>query len=145
MAAISAGTGAIPVPGLGCAIDTACIAVTLKIYQVEFGLGKATPEELGLLNKKCREVVKRYQVTSVVELLKSVVTKRIAVLLGVEEVSKFIPILGLVIAGSISFATTFYFLNRSINEMEEVALALWDNAARRSVKEATSGVASLRI
>ena len=75
MAAISAGIDAIPIPGLGCAIDTACIAVTLEFYQVEFGLGKATPEENRLLNKRYREVVNRYQVTSVVELLKSVVTK----------------------------------------------------------------------
>ncbi|XP_028404337.1 interferon-inducible GTPase 5-like [Dendronephthya gigantea] len=137
VAVVSAGSGAVPVPGLGCVLDLILIGGTIRNYYRAFGLGNTTPEELELLNKHYRDIIKRYGLTSVLAIFKSAGTKTALVLLSVEEVSKFIPILGLVIAGSASFATSLYFLNRSVNEMEEVALAVWDNAAERAVNSAS--------
>ena len=130
MAAVSAATGVIPIPGVGVAIDAVLIGGTITVYYRQFGLYNTTPEELDLLDKKIKEIIERYHFSSAAEFAKTVVTKTFGIILGVEEVSKFIPIIGMVIAGSISFASTLRYLLRSIKELEEAAMAVWDNAAR---------------
>lgn len=135
MAACSAGTGAIPLPVVGSVIDVALIGATLAIYYREFGLEHKTPEELALLDKKHKEIIVRYSLRSATELAANIATKSIGVLLAVEEVSKFIPVIGLAIAGSISFALTLRYLLRSIDELEDAALAVLDNVAERSSQD----------
>ncbi|XP_028404307.1 interferon-inducible GTPase 5-like isoform X2 [Dendronephthya gigantea] len=134
VAAVSGGAGAIPFPGIGCAIDVVIIKATLSMNFRAFGLQNTAPEAFELLEKKFKDVITRYQMSSAVDLIKSFGAKAAVGLLGAEQVSKFIPFIGLAIAGSLSFAATFYFLNQSIDEMEEVALVIWDNAFERSVK-----------
>ncbi|XP_028404390.1 interferon-inducible GTPase 5-like isoform X1 [Dendronephthya gigantea] len=134
VAAVSGGAGAIPFPGIGCAIDVVIIKATLNMNFRAFGLENTAPEAFELLEKKFKDVITRYQMSSAVDLIKSFGAKAAVGLLGAEQVSKFIPFIGLAIAGSLSFAATFYFLNQSIDEMEEVALVIWDNAFERSVK-----------
>ena len=60
----------------------------------------------------------------------------------VEEVSAFIPIVGPVIAKSKSFAYALGYLTDSLNEIEEAALAVWDNAAKESVEENSSSTST---
>ncbi|CAB4036395.1 interferon-inducible GTPase 5-like [Paramuricea clavata] len=103
VAAISAATGAILIPGVGGAIVVALIGGTIAVYYRQFGFNNTTPEELDVLDKKYREIIETYQFT----------------------------------AGSISFAFTLRYLLRSINELEEVAMTVWDNAAKRSVRDGT--------
>ena len=135
MATVSAATGVIPIPGVGGAIDAVLIGGTITVYYRQFGLNNTTPEELEVLDKKIKEIIERYHIRSAAELASTVATKTFGIMLGVEEVSKFIPIIGMVIAGSISFAFTLRYLLRSIKELEEAAMAVWDNAAERSVKD----------
>ena len=135
MAACSAGTGAIPLPVVGGFIDVVIIGATLAIYYKEFGLEHRTPEELALLDKKSKEIIKRYSLRSTTELVANIGTKSFGVLFAVEEVSKFIPIIGLAIAGSISFALTLRYLRCSIDELEDAALAVWDKVAERSSQD----------
>ena len=137
MAAISAATGAIPVPVVGGVIDVVLIGGTITVYYRQFGLNNTTSEELEVLDKKIKEIIERYHFSSGAEFAKIVATKTFGIILGVEEVSKFIPIIGMVIAGSISFAFTLRYLLRSIKELEEAAMAVWDNAAKRSVRDGT--------
>ncbi len=135
MAAASAGTGAIPIPGVGGVIDLVLIGGTITVYYRQLGLNNTTPEELELLDKKYMEIIQRYQFRSAAEFASTFATKTFVLILGVEEVSAFIPIIGIVLAGSISFAFTLRYLFRSINELEEAATAVWDNAARRSIRD----------
>ena len=51
-----------------------------------------------------------------------------------QYVSKYTPIVGPVIAGTISFVLTLRYLRRCVNELEEVALAVWDEAAKQSTQ-----------
>ena len=134
MATVSAGTGAIPIPVIGGVIDTALIGGTIMSCYRKFGLHNTTPEALALLDQKYREIITRYHFRSAGELVFTAATKTVGLILGVEEVSKFIPIIGMVIASSISFAFTLRYLLRSINELEEAAIAVWDNAAKQSVQ-----------
>ena len=45
---------------------------------------------------------------------------------GVEEVARYIPILGSALAGTISFSSTYYFLHRSLSELEKTAMDYLD-------------------
>ena len=101
----------------------------------EFGLQNKTPEELALLEQKYIEIIMRYNLGTNAVLAANIVTKSLGAILPVEEVAKFIPIIGSIIAGSISFAFTLRFLLRSIGELEEAALAVWDKIAERSTQQ----------
>ena len=45
-----------------------------------------------------------------------------AVEASVEELARFIPLLGLAIAGGMSFATTYYALRHCLEKVEEASL-----------------------
>ena len=135
MAALSAATGAIPIPGVGGVIDVILIRGTIMVYYRQFGLNNTTLEEDTLLEKKIRDIVERYSFRSVLDFAPAIATKTFGLMLGVEEVSTFIPIIGIVIAGSISFAFTLHYLLKAINELEEAAMAVWDNAAKQSIND----------
>ncbi len=89
--------------------------------------------------KKYKEIIDRYQFASlkrsIKEFTSTVVTKALGLMIGVEEISKYIPIIGVVIASSVGFAVTLHYLIRCINELEEAAIAVWDNAAKRSIQD----------
>lgn len=52
---------------------------------------------------------------------------------AIEELTKYIPFVGLAFAGSVGFAFTLRYLIKAINEMEGAAIAVWDNAAKRGL------------
>ena len=54
-----------------------------------------------------------------------------AVSSAVEEATRYIPILGIVIAGSISFSSNYYFLQRYLKELESAALEFMDEINTR--------------
>ena len=139
MATISAGASAILIPGVGAAIDLALIKGTIMAYYRQMGLSNTTSEERALLETKYKEIIDRYQSASlkrsIKEFTSTVVTKALVVMIGVEEISKYIPIIGTVIASSVGFAVTLHYLIRCINELEEAAIAVWDNAAKRSIQD----------
>ena len=135
VATISAGTGAIPVSGVGVAIDYVLIKGTIVMFVRQLGLSDIKSEDLASLDTKYTEIIKRYKsVASDKKTVKTTVTKAMGVLMGIEEVSKYIPLVGLFIAGSIAFALTLRYLLRVVNELEETAIAVWDNAAKRSIQ-----------
>ncbi len=138
MATISAGAGAIPIPGVGGAIDFALIRGTIMSYYIQLGLNDTTSEERALLDKKYNDIINRYKSGSVKEFASTIVTKALGLMIGIEEISKYIPIIGVVIASSVGFAFTLRYLIRCINELEEAAIAVWDNAAKRSVQGGSS-------
>lgn len=136
MAGCSAATGAIPIPLAGVVLDGVLIGATIMIYHKEFGLQNKTPEELSLLGPKYIEIIMRHnKLGKHPELIASFVSRSLGAILPVEQVAKFIPIVGSIIAGSISFAFTLRFLLRCIGELEEAALAVWDKIAERSIEQ----------
>ena len=139
VATISAGAGAIPIPGVGGVIDFVLIRGTITAYYRQLGLSNIKKEDLDSLDAKYKEIIERYQsVVSDKEFVSTSVTKAMGVLLGIEEISKYIPFIGLFIVGSIEFALTLRYLLRVVSELEEAAIALWDNAAKRSIRNRES-------
>ena len=135
MATLSAAGGAIPIPGVGGVLDIVLIRCTVKAYCKQLGLNNSTTEEIALLDTKYKEIIQRYEsIISAKELASSVVTKASGIMIGVEEISKYIPIFGIVIASSAAFALTLRYLLSAVAELEEAAIAVWDNAANLSIR-----------
>jgi uncharacterized protein (DUF697 family) len=54
---------------------------------------------------------------------------------SVEEFARYVPVLGSVIAGSVSFSTTYYFLHTYLSELEETAMNLLDEIKAKAAGE----------
>jgi hypothetical protein len=50
--------------------------------------------------------------------------RSIALSLGTQQTSRFVPIVGTAIASAASFGSTMYILNSILNDMEQVALQI---------------------
>ena len=123
VAAISAATGAIPIPAVGATIDFALILGTVTGYFKQLGLSDKTSGQL----EKYVHIYTRYQFQSVGEWLLKLACEELGAL-AVGEATKYIPLIGIGIAGSISFGFTLLYLLRCVNDLERVALAVWDEA-----------------
>ena len=122
---------ALPIPAVEDDIDVARIGGAVGVYYRQLGLNNLKSDDLESLDTKFREIIERYQPSSTIEFASPIETKKG----GVEVVLKFIPVIGRAIAGSKSFAITIGYLTSALDEMEEAALAVWDNAAEKSMKK----------
>lgn len=135
VAGISASTGPIPIPGLAVTIDYVLIKSTIMVFIRQLGLSDIKSEDLASLDTKYTEIIKGYKsVMSDKKTVKITVTAAMGVLMAIEEISKYIPLVGLFIASGTAFALTLRYLLRVVNELEETAIAVWDNAAKRSIQ-----------
>ncbi|XP_048339064.1 interferon-inducible GTPase 5-like [Sphaerodactylus townsendi] len=120
---------AVPVPGLSVVCDVA-ILVRSMIYILEvFGLDEESLNRLAKRVGKSVDVLKSAikksplpsQITTgfVISMLsKSVIC---GTLMVVETVLDFVPVLGSITGGPLSFGTTFYFLKKFLHDAEEDA------------------------
>ena len=134
MATVSAANGAIPIPTLGAFIDVMLLRGAITSYLRKLGLNDIASEERDLLDKKYSEIIDRYK--SLFKFPKeftAAMGKSLGLLLGIPQVTKYVPIVGIAMASSVSFAVVLRYLIKSINELEEVAITVWDSTAKRSV------------
>ena len=136
MAAIS--VDSLPIPAVENDIDAARISNTIEVYYRQLGLKDIAPEDFKLLDKEIRGIIERYKLTSATNLLLPIGTK----IVGVEEVFKFIPVVGTTIAGSMSFAVALEYLTSALNQLAEAALAVWDNTAKNATKKTSMTTSS---
>ncbi len=128
VALLSALVAAVPVPGLSIAVDAALIADELRKYYSAFGLDDPS------LQKLCRTSGKT--IKEVKSLMKSpfhqgINTSSILTLLGatallisedvVEMFVSFIPIIGSVVAGGMSFLTVSRMLKKPLDDIADDA------------------------
>ena len=125
------------IPAVGGMIDIVLIRGTIMAYYMQLGLSNTTSEERETLDKKYKEIIDKYNPGRVKEWASTTasVSKTLGLIIGVEEVSKFIPIIGIAISGSISFALTLKYLHSAVNDLEETAIAVWDNTAKRLIRD----------
>ena len=125
MVASASGFGAlVPVPGLSVALDIALLTSEVNFYKSQLGLPQENSYEFRKLTPEIQEKVQKFCLTSAVQIgqLLAAYTASAAV----EEVTRYIPLVGSFIAGSISFSSTKYFLHGCLNELEETALNYLD-------------------
>ncbi|RXN29274.1 interferon-inducible GTPase 5-like protein [Labeo rohita] len=126
VALLSALVATVPIPGLSVAVDAALIAKELKRYYNAFGLDDPS------LQKLCRTSGKT--IKEVKSLMKSpfhqgISTSSILTLLGatallisedvVEMFVSFIPIIGSVVAGGMSYLTVSNMLKKALNDIAD--------------------------
>lgn len=58
-AAVSAGAGAVPIPGVDVVVNFGLIRTTITTYYKQLGLHETSPEEAALLSEKYRAIIKR--------------------------------------------------------------------------------------
>ncbi|XP_069598602.1 interferon-inducible GTPase 5-like isoform X2 [Ranitomeya imitator] len=139
LALASAGVAAIPIPGLSVVCDVAILITALKNYLKAFGLNERSLENLakkfGKNVNDLRSVITSPLVTQTIntELILALLTKCASELMIIEELVSFIPVVGSIAAGGISFATTFKMLNISLQEIAEVAMRVLEKAFDTSV------------
>lgn len=122
---LAAGGNIIPLPGMDIAIDMTLMVSMIHSINHKFGLSDA---QIGELDSSSRVFLGNFiaqtgaqfagrMVTKL--LLQSVVQKQIAKVAG-KQALKFIPIVGQVVSGSISYATLRYIGMKHIKECREV-------------------------
>ncbi|XP_073714537.1 interferon-inducible GTPase 5 [Misgurnus anguillicaudatus] len=128
VALVSGGAATVPVPGLPIAVDLSILAYEIGKYCSVFGLDEKSLKNLCEQSGQSMETLQAL-ITSVWYkgyLTGSLLNEmRDATLLvsedAVERVLSFIPIIGSVVAGGLSFTTVYSILNKALNEMAEDA------------------------
>ena len=119
VAGASAAVAAIPVPGLSMTFDVGLVMNEIALYKSQLGIpDENSPEFQGMTSEEKANILK-YCVTTAEQLgrlLKAYATSFVA-----EEFARFIPFVGSVIAGAISFGSIFCFLYKCLNELAEAA------------------------
>lgn len=128
VALLSACVAAVPVPGLSIAVDLSIIMYEVGKYLNAFGLDKKSLKNLCEQSGQTMETLENL-ITSV--WCKGLLTGsllnelRDATLLmsedAVEQIFRFIPILGSVVAGGLSFLTVKLMLNKALDDIAEDA------------------------
>nr|XP_029138677.1 interferon-inducible GTPase 1-like isoform X2 [Labrus bergylta] len=123
------GVGAVPVPGVSVAVDTALLVGVVTKYVLGFGLDipslKRMANYSGVPYEELMEVIKStliaVKVTPELLLRLLVQFSSLAVLLAAEEGTRFIPIVGIPISMGLSFTFTYRSLNMILDMLADDA------------------------
>ncbi len=128
-AAVAAASGTIPVPGANFAIDVPVLLALFRFVRETYGLTDMalTAKEFAVpaLTPLVNNVVRYASTEGVVVLLKEFSGMVVA-----EQVSKFVPFIGTVIAASLGFAVTRKIGRYYLGGCHKLASAVLDNHLR---------------
>ena len=134
VAGLSAVVAAVPIPELAIVVDAVLIFNEVQKYITQLGIPVEGSGIFNVLSPVTQQeiVAVRLQFSSMAGfrlLFANQVTKSAAV----EEIARFTPVVGSVIAGSVSFGCTIVFLRGCLEKIEKLALAVVEEANQRSV------------
>ena len=133
VASASAAAALVPIPGLSFAVDAGLILKELSFYRSQLGLPEIGSAEFARLHLATKEKVIKVGLTTAAQL--SGILAPYAAEAAVEEVTRFIPFVGLAIASGMSFGATYYALSQLLKNVEEVALLVLKEAAEKTAAE----------
>ena len=137
--ATASGFGAIiPLPGLSLGIDATLILRELSFYRSQLGLPEIGSAEFVALHHVTREKVLAVSITTVTQLSAFLVSY--AAESAIEEAAHWIPIIGMVVASTMSFGTTYSALHSLLEAVKDVALSVISEAADRAAAELESEI-----
>jgi len=108
VASASGVAAAIPPPELSFAVDGALILRELSLYRTQLGLPEKKSPDFGKLQIAAREKVLSVSLTTAVEL--RAVLAPYGAEAAIVEAIRYIPIIGWLIAGGMSFGVTYHAL-----------------------------------
>ena len=133
VAVASAAAALIPLPGLSFAVDFALLTYEVNFYKSQLGIPKEKTKEFLKFAKEHQETIKKLCFTNVAELAKIFIVFTVGSAL--EEVSRFIPIIGSAIGSGISFSSTRYVLRQCLNEFEKTTSSQLDKTNTKVGKD----------
>lgn len=136
VASASAVGAAIPVPGLSIAVDFGLISHEISFYRSQLGFPKEGSSQFWMLSLSTQDSVRAiWQMIADVVKCSSTLLAANASELVAEEFVRFIPIVGSAIAGGMSFASTYFILKHYLKKMEEMALKVVEEVAKKMVDD----------
>jgi len=141
VAALSGVVAAAPVPGVSMAFDIGLVVEEADVYYTQLGLDETSLKRYAKLMscdyRRLRSVVDTRMgfrvigLESVKQLIEMLAERAPAVVTSaaLEEVSRFIPVIGSVIAASLSIGGTYYSLKLILDRMESAAVEVVRAAA----------------
>lgn len=140
MSMMSVGVATVPLPGLSYAFDMSLVLHEANFYKTQLGLDQQSLQQLAAYTST--NVKSLLQVTAKLPLsveglkvLAHAIPQVVAATV-LEEVTRFIPLIGSFIAAPLSFGATYYLLHTILNQFEEAALEVIRVAISHSSYEA---------
>ena len=133
VASLSAAVAVFPIPGLSIFVDIGLILNEFAFYRCQLGLPEKGTAQFEKLPFDTQEAVSKICITTAAQL--AVFLAFYVAESAVEEVVSFIPILGSLIAGSLSFTTTYLALRKCLESVKETALLVLKEAASEANEE----------
>ena len=133
VASLSAAAALVPIPGLSIAMDIGLILKEFAFYRSQLGLPAVGSDDFVKLHLSTQEQVRKICITTAAQATAYLSTY--AAETAVEEVVRFIPILGSFISSGISFTTTYAALQECLKTVEETALLVLKEAAIEANEE----------
>ena len=133
VASLSAAAAFVPIPGLSIAVDIGLILKEFAFYRSQLGLPEIGSDDFVKLHFSTQEQVRKICITTATQAATYLSTY--AAETAVEEVVRFIPILGSFISSGISFTTTYAALQECLKTVEETALLVLKEAAIEANEE----------
>ena len=128
VAVAAAGANAVPVPAVGSAFNLAVILKEVHSYRRQFGLPDEGSEIFKALRAESISIILKYSFKTADELLPLFADS--AVDIGIEELTKFIPVAGQFLSAASAFVFVFKFLYQCISDMEKAAFDIWDKTVK---------------
>ncbi|XP_044847176.1 interferon-inducible GTPase 5-like [Mauremys mutica] len=142
VALISCGIGALPVPGLSLVCDVAILVVHMKHYCLAFGLDEESltrlAQEVDKPVAELKSAIKKSPLASAItkKFILTVLSRSLCgAAMVVEFILNFVPVLGSLAGGGISFVTTYYMLQSFLDEAAEDAQNILTKALERKAKK----------
>lgn len=125
----SAGAGAIPVPGVDIVADVSMLLELLPSITRKFGLEEDDVEGLppnikSIIAKVLADIASDFIGKAITKDLIITVLKRFGVRVAGKQVSKYIPILGTVVAATLSFTLMKVVGNSHVNDCEKAVIKI---------------------
>ena len=137
--ATASATGAlVPIPGLSVCVDAALILTELSLYRSQLGIPEVGSAEFLKLPHATREKVLQVSFTTAAQLAVFLVSYTAEE--AIEEAVRFIPFVGLLVAGTMSFGATYSALHKLLEAVKDVALSVISEAADRAAAELESEI-----
>ena len=133
VASASAAAALVPLPGLSFGVDAWLILNELSFYRSQFGIPEEGSDEYKRLPFSTQEKVSKVSLTTIPQLVACLTAFTTEA--AVEDYTRFVPILGSVIASSMSFKITYLALKKLLKHVEEVAKIVMREAIKKAMAE----------
>jgi len=133
VASPSAAAALVPIPGVSFGVDVALILRELSFYRSQLGLPEEGSAEFATLPFSTQEKVRKVCLTTAAQLGGFLAAYSAEAVL--EDVTRFIPFVGLAIASGMSFTATYFVLHMLLKQVEEAAKLVLREAAQKAIEE----------